>query len=300
MVKSMKKTIYSLAALMFIAAPVMTSCSNDLAEEVCNNVMTITIAPPEPESETRVGVENYSFKITGWEENDIVTLYKAKSMSLSSTDHQIIGTGKVFKCTDAENGIFTCTDWGDDNINDYNLAVFGATAEVKVLSNKTIIVLKPNFMVSTQMKDVIMMIAVRENNSYKMMFANNIVSISGYASADDLQVAWYGKETYTGSYGLFTPTVQIDLDYESDDRIAIGLPIENLKKSNNIDSFDQVKFSLPTSQNTVVYLNMCLAGGDETWFLGKKNATATSNQILSPKNLNKPTRGKLYTASYPK
>lgn len=291
----MKKTVLSLAALMFIAAPVMTSCSNDLAEEVSNNVMTITIAPPEPESGTRVVTENTisTIKITGWEENDIVTLYKIKDIDFN--EEGIDGSGKVFKCTDAENGIFTCTDWGDDNINDYNLAVFGATAEVMELPSRKIIVLKPNNRLSTQLKDVIMLVAKRQNNSYKMMFANNIVKIQGF-NQESVPVAWYGK-VGTLDYGLFIPTVQIDINNISDDRLATGVLLENLQDDSY--TFDDVKLTL-NSSSEVYYLNMCLPGGDETWFLGKKNATSTSNQILRPKSLNINMRGKLYTATYPK
>ena len=295
----MKKTVLSLVALMLMAAQVMTSCSNDLAEEVSNNVMTITIAPPEPESGTRVVTENTisTIKITGWEENDIVTLYKIKNIGFN--EEGIDGSGKVFKCTDAENGIFTCTDWGDDNINDYNLAVFGATAEVRELPSSTIIVLKPNNRLSTQLKDVIMLVAKRQNNSYKMIFANNIVKIQGF-NQESVTVAWYGKvgNQYSGGdYGLFIPTVQIDIENISDDRLATGVLLENLQDDSY--SFDDVKLTL-NSSSEVYYLNMCLPGGDETWFLGKKNATSSSNQILRPKFLDITMRGKLYTATYPK
>lgn len=291
----MKKTIYSLAAMMFMAAPVMTSCSNDLAEEISNNVMTITIAPPEPESGTRVATEDNinSIKITGWEENDIVTLYKIKNIGFN--EEGIDGTGKEFKCTDATNGTFTCTDWGTDNINDYNLAVFGATADVMELPNSSIIVLKPKYRISTQLKDVIMLVAKRQNNSYKMMFANNIVKIQGF-NQESVPVAWYGK-VGTLDYGLFIPTVQIDIENISDDRLATGVLLENLQDDSY--TFDDVKLTL-NSSSEVYYLNMCLPGGDETWFLGKKNATSTSNQILRPKFLDITIRGKLYTATYPK
>lgn len=291
----MKKTVLSLAALMFIAAPVMTSCSNDLAEEVSNNVMTITIAPPEPESGTRVATEDNinSIKITGWEENDIVTLYKIKNIGFN--EEGIDGIGKEFKCTDATNGTFTCTDWGTDNINDYNLAVFGATADVMELPNSSIIVLKPKYRISTQLKDVIMLVAKRQNNSYKMMFANNIVKIQGF-NQESVPVAWYGK-VGTLDYGLFIPTVQIDIENISDDRLATGVLLENLQDDSY--TFDDVKLTL-NSSSEVYYLNMCLPGGDETWFLGKKNATSTSNQILRPKFLDITIRGKLYTATYPK
>ena len=54
----MRKTFWSLAALMLMAAPVMTSCSKDLDEEQTKgNIVTLTIAPPANEAETRATVD---------------------------------------------------------------------------------------------------------------------------------------------------------------------------------------------------------------------------------------------------
>lgn len=182
----MKKTFWSLAALMLMAAPVMTSCSNDLdevapVEEAKSNVVTITIAPPA--AETRVGMTGLG--ITGWALNDKVTLYRTNQMG---SDMNIMGDGVTFKCIDAENGTFSAPFEGV--IDEYNLAVFGCTAKAEGG-----IVFTPTTWSSTELKDVVMMAAFKAGSSYTMKIINNVLKIENTTSLD-VEVGWYGWDYY--------------------------------------------------------------------------------------------------------
>lgn len=201
----MKKTIWSLAALMLMAAPMMTSCSNDLdevvpIEDTKTNVVTITIAPPAAEPETRVAMGGSNgLTITGWEVGDEVTLYKV-TLAVESTpqnDFQgfpahFTGEGVAFTCTNASTGQFSGTLPAGESIDDYNLAIFGGTAVNYVDNHREGgIDIKPTTWSSKELKDVVMMGAYKDGTSFTMEVINNVLKIEN-ATAEDITVAWYG------------------------------------------------------------------------------------------------------------
>lgn len=200
----MKKTFWSLAALMLMAAPVMTSCNNDLdevapVEEVKSNVVTITIAPP---AATRVAMGPDGLTIAGWENGDVVNLYKATEGTPEGPDGpgspaKITGTGVAFTCINASTGTFSATLPDSENIDDYNLAIFGGTAEYIGGWDSGIIKIKPTTTTwsSTDLKDVVMMGAVKEGATFTMKVINNVMKIENQSGAD-VTVAWYGWDNY--------------------------------------------------------------------------------------------------------
>ena len=197
----MKKTFWSLAALMLMAAPVMTSCSNDLdevapVEEAKSNVVTITIATPVAEPETRVAMGADGLTIAGWAVDDVVTLYKATEGTPDGSDGdgspaKITGAGVAFTCINASTGTFSGTLPDEGNIDDYNLAIFGGTAE----NGSDGIKISPTSWSSTDLKDVIMMGALKEGTSFTMKVINNVLKIEN-TTASDVDVAWYGYDFY--------------------------------------------------------------------------------------------------------
>ena len=199
----MKKNILSLAALMLIAAPIMTSCSNDLdeaapVEEVKSNVVSITIAPP---ATTRVAMDGVD--ISGWADGDVVNLYKAtpgQGMDpmqdiWEEFPARVSGTGVAFTCTNASTGTFRGTLPDDENIDDYNLAIFGGTAENIGSNFYGYIKISPTTWSSTDLKDVVMMGALKEGASFTMQVINNVMKIENQSGAD-VTVAWYGYDFY--------------------------------------------------------------------------------------------------------
>lgn len=208
----MKKTIWSLAALMLMAAPMMTSCSNDLdevapVEETKSNVVTITIAPPVAEPETRVAMGGTKgLTITGWEEGDEVTLYKAtlfeeRQYPEKSIPAHFTGEGVAFTCTNASTGQFSGTLPAGESIDDYNLAIFGGTAEnYNDGKGGGGINIKPIKWSSNELKDVVMMGAYKDDASFTMEVINNVLKIEN-ATAEDITVAWYGFDYGTSDYG---------------------------------------------------------------------------------------------------
>ena len=200
----MKKTFWSLAALMLMAAPVMTSCNNDLDEvapvEEQNNVVTITIATP---ATTRVVMNSDGLTIASWAVGDVVNLYKATPGQKASPENdfrnkpaKITGTGVAFTCTNASTGTFSGTLPDGENIDDYTLALFGATAENIGSMETGIIKIKPTTWSSTDLKDVVMMGAAKEGASFTMKIINNVMKIENQSGAD-VTVAWYGYDYYT-------------------------------------------------------------------------------------------------------
>lgn len=199
----MKKTFWSLAALMLMAAPMMTSCSNDLDEvapvEEQSNVVTITIAPP---AVTRVAMNPDGLTIAGWEAGDVVNLYKATPGQVGSPENdfediaaRVTGAGVAFTCINASTGTFSATLPNGENIDDYNLAIFGATAENNGDEYLGKILIKPTTWSSTDLKDVVMMGAVKEGASFTMKVINNVLKIENQSGAD-VTVAWYGYDYY--------------------------------------------------------------------------------------------------------
>lgn len=194
---------------MLMAAPMMTSCSNDLDEvapvEEQSNVVTITIAPPVAEPETRVTIDDStpkSFKISGWAEGDEVTLYKATPGQKGSPENNFVnkaakisGTGVAFTCINASTGTFSATLPDGENIDDYNLAIFGGTAENIGGNSDGYIKISPTTWSSTDLKDVVMMGAVKDGASFTMKVINNVMKIENQSGAD-VTVAWYGYDYY--------------------------------------------------------------------------------------------------------
>ena len=198
----MKKTFCSLAALMLMAAPVMTSCSNDLdevapVEEAKGNVVTLTIALPEDEPETRVDV-NSSLKITGWENGDEVTLYKATPgeedpETMLTSPASISGDGVVFTYS-STSGVFSGTLPDGKTLDEYNLAVFGGTAVNFADVYDGGINIKPTTWYSTELKKVIMMGSLKDSEgNYTMQVINNVMKIENVSGAN-VNVAWYGYD----------------------------------------------------------------------------------------------------------
>lgn len=203
----MKKTILSLAALMLMAAPVMTSCSNDLdevapAEETKGNVVTLTIALPDDEPATRVAVDGSTLKITGWENGDVVTLYKANPGQMSDYDREI--WEDVPASLDGEGVVFTYSSTIQEfsgtlptgkTLADYNLAVYGGTAE-NMAGDQGGININPTTWCSTDLKDVVMMGAIKDSEgNFTMKVINNVMKIDNQSGAD-VTVAWYGYDYY--------------------------------------------------------------------------------------------------------
>lgn len=185
----MKKILFSLAALMMsMTASVMTSCSNDIdelapVEETEGNIVTLTITLPEPEATTRVGIDN-ALKLTGWETNDIVTLY---TKDLDNV---------VFTCTDANTGTFTGTLPEGKQICDYMVAMYGATL-------KSGLIIVPNKYSSDKIKDVIVLYGVIADGKCSMKFANNIIKLDNVGKSVEVAWVWTEGNGFVDYYGYF-------------------------------------------------------------------------------------------------
>ena len=187
----MKKTILSLAALMMMTAPVMTSCSNDLDEvevapvEEQGDVVTITLKV-EQEPETRVGFDNETFNLTGWTNGDKVMLYNCEyDVNEHNSNQKITGEGVVFTCTDASTGTFSGTLNPGTQLSDYTLAVYGGTAGLK--NNR--VYLEPNKYVSDKIEDLIVLGGFFDGNRATLKIINNIMKVDN-ASGGDVETAW--------------------------------------------------------------------------------------------------------------
>lgn len=184
---------------MLMAAPMMTSCSNDLdevapVEEAKGNVVTLTIALPEDEPTTRVAVDGSTFKITGWENDDVVTLYKYELVPGDREEKLEVSEGVVFTYSNTI-GEFSGTLPTGETIDDYNLAIFGGTAEnYDDHSGTTGIKIIPTTWCSTELKNVVMMGAIKDNEGkFTMQVINNVMKIENQ-SGEDVTVAWYGYD----------------------------------------------------------------------------------------------------------
>lgn len=212
-----KKFLCSAALMLLVAAPLMTSCNNSLdevapAEETKSNIVTITIAPPVAEPETRVTMEETTngIKITGWEDGktvgekaDEVTLYKLNKKPDTTEDEYVFnGEGVTFRCIDAAAGTFIA-DLGAGNIDDYTFAVFGADAVKFFGENYPSIALVPKTMCSENLKDVVIMVAYKnDEGAYSMEVANNVLKFSPGTISSNVEVAWtsigYGSSAGRG------------------------------------------------------------------------------------------------------
>lgn len=229
--KTMKKTIWSLAALMLMAAPVMTSCSNDLdevapAEEVKENVVTLTIKMPE-QAETRVGIDG-TLKLTGWEQGDIVKVYDVKYFDALNISDPI-----PFECTDPESGTFSGTLPDGKSLSDYNFAVYGPDL-VNCQGFAGFLTKK----VSSNLADVTCLSGEISSGSCSMAICNNVLKVTNEGPAVD--VAWkYDVDTRPLFYSLYC--VFDDVNH-----------FARLFSCSYSDSFIDVKFNIPSGDSYVL------------------------------------------------
>lgn len=286
----MKKTIWSLAALMLMAAPVMTSCSNYLdevapAEEVKSNIVTITIAPPVAEPETRVAMTGNV--VTGWAENDEVILYK---VTTRDENIDIDGTGVTFRCIDAANGKFS-GDLGSNNIGDYTFAVYGAVADCP---QGDFIALVPKTMCSANLKDVVIMAAYKSGSTYTMQVVNNVLKVTNSGAA--AEVAWSVTHYNTTLNPLPVYTLA-PLSYYAwnEDSEAFGFlgktGVATLAKYKGWTN--ATHFTLP---NGVSYVTMGIcANAKEKWGLAKEDGTEVVTRKAMTGKVG--VKGKIYSVS---
>lgn len=237
----MKKTIWSLAALMMlIAAPIMTSCSNDLdeitptkvepTEETQGNVVTLTIKMSEP-SESRVGIDENTLKLTGWELNDVVKVYHVERPSTSVPVQ--VSAAVEFTCTNPTEGTFTGTLPAGKTLADYNVAVYGPDL-------RDIMTAYAGFdckNVSSNLKDAIILTGKIDNGSCTMSISNNVVKVTNYYRP--IEVAW--KTTYND----YTYTPRLLLDTNADFAPMGGLEVAMY--------FYQAKFTIPVGVSYISY-----------------------------------------------
>ena len=221
----MKKTIWSLAALMLMAAPVMTSCSNDLdeaapVEEVKENVVTLTIKMPV-QAETRVGIDDGTLKLTGWEQNDVVKVYHFDYYS----DPKLTG-GIPFKCIDPESGTFSGTLPDGKDLDEYSFAVYGRDVEY----NDEVV----NFVsfsagdVHANLKDCICLVGPINNvdGSCTMSICNNVIKVTNNGS--EVTGAWC-YHYFMKPYGIIDDLDDYKPDYTYD-----------------LTDFDEAKITIPS------------------------------------------------------
>lgn len=249
----MKKTILSLAALMIaMTATVMTSCSNEALDEVApveeekSNVVTITIAPPVAEPETRVTIDEStddskpkSFKISGWEEGDVVKVYEVNGTQVSD--------GVVFTCANSASGTFTGTLPEGKTLNDYHVAVYGHDIQASLLSF-------PGFsdnMVSSNLKDVIFMAGEISGGRCTMKICNNIIKVNN-KTGTSFEVAWYYNDSFVDQYFLlhdedsFAPiSATKPLSYDKAKHLTIPTGISYI----SMNPTSQSSVSLRSSEN---------------------------------------------------
>lgn len=259
----MKKIFYKLAAMGFMAALVMTSCSKNLGADdsavVQSNIVTITIAPPAQDDETRVAL-NDEFKITGWELNDEVYLYKVDFPEETGEAYKGISKPVSFKCVNASEGKFS-GDIGSTSIGDYNFAVFGASASISSTAymGDPALLLTPKTRSSANLKDVVMMAALKSGSSYTMRVVNSVLKVTNNKN-QDYSVAWNGKTHLGASVGFFDPFVI--LYYDSDEPVYgsfwTGIMLKDIPASQKGDWSKVSHYTLV--KNSVTYVNMCLAG----------------------------------------
>lgn len=276
--KTMKKTIWSLAALMLMAATMMTSCNNSLdevepAEEVQSRVVTITIAPPAAEPVTRVTMEG--MKITGWQDGenaDKVNLYAITNENGSCIFAS--GTSPItLTCTNATAGTFSGTlPEGVDGIGSYNLAVYGATA----VDINGYIGFLPKIMCSTALKDVVIMAAYKSSNSYTMQIVNNVLKINN--SGSDIEAAWRSVGHENSAPEEFRIPFS-GCSFEENQFTLGAPPVEKI--DNKVDINNEKEYTgwgnakHFTLKNGVSYVNAGMFNnGDDQWGIATKKTDA--------------------------
>lgn len=262
----MKKTIWSLAALMFMAAPMMTSCSKALdevqTEQAKGNIVTLTIAPPVNEADTRVSIDGTSLKITGWELDDEVILYQAWADDMGS---YVSGNGVAFKCSDAANGTFTGTLPTGKTLDEYTLAVFGVTA----FQGDDNFFLRPTKQCSAALKDVVEMAAWKSGDGkYSMKVINNVIKINNNTGSA-MDVACLAGIYYNNNETVFFTPLFI-----SEGSNPVGVIVTQY---NPYTGWNDSHFTLPTGvsyinigQSSHPYENIGIAKEDGTEIVQRK------------------------------
>ena len=286
----MKKTFWSLAALMLMAAPMMTSCSNDLDEvapvEEQSNVVTITIAPPVAEPETRVAMDGNL--VTGWELNDEVTLYKVTvdNEMPGMESATLSGTGVTFKCIDAAAGTFS-GDLGSGTLDQYTFAVYGAEA-ISVSFSSDGVALVPKTMCSENLKDVVVMAAFNSGDGYTMEVVNNVMKVKN-GTAADIEVALSSQGYGTGTYHVLDYRVPLSCygyDKNSRDFAFFGPTVSQIPST--YKGWANAKpFTLKKGVDSYVTMGMFGHNNDQ-WGIAKENG----DQVVARKAVGTSKRGK--------
>ncbi len=268
----MKKTFWSLAALMMLmSAPVMTSCSNDIDEvapavEAEENVVTLTIKMPE-QAETRVGID-HRLKLTGWELNDEVKLYciNAVGEDVTFTDDKV-----TLRCTNPSDGTFTGTLPTGKTLNDYNLAVYGRDVKYDHAFSDFMFFSAND--VHNNLKDCIFLAGEINAGSCTMSIYNNVIKVTNHKSP--IEGAWRSEHAspfmkpygvvYDKRSGGFTP----------------GYLYEN-------STFDNAKITIPTG---VSYIFMPEMHG----WMSFVEEDDDENYIFNPKDFGSGVVGKFYS-----
>lgn len=248
----MKKIFCRLVALMLIAAPVMTSCNSVLdevapVEEVQENVVTLTIKMPE-QAETRVGVDE-DLKLTGWEKDDVVTIYHVEFDEVYR-----VSDGVDFVCTNPTSGTFTGTLPAGKTLNDYNVALYGKNLSAFA----TGVGFKIDNMVYTNLKDAIFMAGEIDNGSCNMTIHNNVIKVTNNGSP--IEVAWARDSKYFNVYCC----------------LNVAAHFKPTSFYEEVDSYaDVAHFTIPTGTSYVF-----MAPTTDEFGLGMKNSDG--NWVLRP------------------
>jgi len=282
----MKKYLMSLAALMmWMTAAVMTSCSNDLDEVAPakeGNVVTITIAPPTQEPDTRVTVGN-DLKITGWELGDKVKLYYFK---LGFEEQlPVLNGGIEFTCINANAGTFSGILPEGKVLSDYNLAVYGATATTEQGDERIFLI--PTTRSSAALKDVVMMAAISTGGNYTMKIVNNVLKVTSCVPAE-WTVAWFGKSAYGGKTGYFEPSVVLASADEDEPPYFGGRGMETKQWA------EVTHYAIADGQT--LYINMCQCGiSGEKWTLADDEESMCEYKTMQDSDKN--VSGRIYSVT---
>lgn len=246
---------------MLMAAPVMTSCSNDLdeaapVEEVKENVVTLTIKMPV-QAETRVGIDDGTLKLTGWELGDIVKVYNV------GYDGGVTIDGPIpFTCTDPTSGTFSGTLPDGKSLSDYNFAAYGHDIEVAGAYAGFF-----DNMISENLKDVILLAGPISGGNCTMTIHNNILKVTNNGSA--VEVAWANDERDVANLICLLD------DYNDWDPM----------RGREWDSFNQCSFTIPAGVSYVMTAPL-----EGTWGL----VDSKKNWVVPSKYFEDPVVGKLF------
>ena len=221
----------SLAALMIaMTATVLTSCSNNVIDEIensevetpkpGNHVETLTIAFPNQE-QTRVAIDG-SYNITGWEEGDEVQLVQTDDIwpdpIMGYEEYIIIRGTYTFTCTDAANGTFTGTLPNGTSVNDCQLAFYNVDdIDVSTSFSKKLL-FSPKTRASQKMKDVVMMVAKKNNEgNFEMKIFGSILQVTNNTGNDitaSVKIRWNDEVNYYHCNGIMFGATDFE-DFET-------------------------------------------------------------------------------------